>query len=326
MNDVPIYPQMQDSDPGQLSVGQKIMNTTSTGNGGKTAQPVIGVLPGIDRTNQQAIANIIGTMANSARPWLDDQLQQEGQVNQKTRTPLASANPKYRMGIGQRILGSLVNFANGFSGGKLPNVYVGPGAVNRRYYQDERQREDDAAASDDRLKTLHTAEENQDQLHDQVVSPSHTETTSAQPHAQASPAMADQTTQAWQQSPAKLYEDSVRQAAQEGDPEKATEWNRGLRMMERIQEGRERGTIKPAPTATDGLTPAELKLYNDATYGVNMRIGALENAERTPEINSYLQNLYQQRDAIVNGIKSRRAGPSMQKSQGRWNARTGRWE
>jgi hypothetical protein len=322
MNDVPIYPQTQDRDPGQLSVGQKIMNTTSAG----TAQPVIGALPGVDGTNQRAIANIVGTMANSARPWLENQLQQEGQVNQKTHTPLDAADPRYRMGIGQRILGSLVNFANGFSGGKLPNVHVGPGAVNRRYYQDEQQREDEAAASDERLNSLKSAREQQDQLHDQLTNFSGNQTTTIQPQEQAAAATTDQTAQAWQQSPARKYEDYVRQAAQEGDPEKAAEWNRGLRMAERIQQGRERGTIMPPPTATDGLTPDEQKRYQDAAYGVNMRIEALEKAERTPEIDAYLKNLYQQRDAVANDIRSRRSGSATQKIQGRWNARTGRFE
>ena len=110
------------------------------------------------------------------------------------------------------------------------------------------------------------------------------------------------------QSPLTLYERAVRQAAQEGDPVQAAEWDKGLRMMERIQQGRERGTIKPAPTPTDGLTQNEMKLYNDQAYGVNQRIGALEEAERTPEIDAALQKLYQQRDAVANGIRSRRKG------------------
>ena len=293
MNDAPIYPQTQDRNPGQLSVGQKIMNTTSTGNGPSTAQPMIGALPGVDGTNQRAIANIVGTMAHSARPWLDEQLQQEGQVNQKTRTPLDPANPKYRMGIGQRILGSLVNFANGFSHSKLPNVYVGPGAVKGRYYQDEQQLEDEAAASDARLNSLNSAREKQDQLHDQVTNFTDNETATNRSQKQATPATADQTAQAWQQSPETLYDRAVRQAAQEGDPEKAAEWSGGLRMMERIQHGRERGTIKPAPTATDGLTPDELQQYHEDAYDVNMRIEALEKIESTPEIDAYLKNLYQ---------------------------------
>ncbi len=325
MNDVPIYPQTQDRDPNQLSVGQKIMNTTSAGNGPSSAQPVIGALPGVDGTNQRAIANIVGTMANSARPWIDDQLRQEGQMNQKTHTPLDAADPRYRMSIGQRILGSLVNFANGFSGGKLPNVHVGPGAVNRRYYQDEQQREDEAAGSDERLNSLKSAKEQQDRLHDQLANSGGNQTT-IQPHEQATAATTDQAAQAWQQSPARKYEDYVRQAAQAGDPLKAAEWNRGLRMAERIQHGRERGTIKPPPTATDGLTPDELQEYHEDAYDVNRRIEALENIESTPEIDAYLENLYQQRDAIANKIKARRPGSATQRSQGRWNARTGRFE
>src|SRR5215467_7386536 len=49
--------------------------------------------------------------------------------------------PKYRMGIGQRILGTLANFANGFARTGAQPTYVGPGALNKRYYQDQADRE-----------------------------------------------------------------------------------------------------------------------------------------------------------------------------------------
>ena len=45
--------------------------------------------------------------------------------------------PKYRMGIGHRILATVANFANGFAGKGAAPIYVGPGALNNRYYQDE---------------------------------------------------------------------------------------------------------------------------------------------------------------------------------------------
>lgn len=45
--------------------------------------------------------------------------------------------PKYRMGIGQRILGTVANFANGFARNGADPIYVGPGALNNLYYQDE---------------------------------------------------------------------------------------------------------------------------------------------------------------------------------------------
>ena len=49
--------------------------------------------------------------------------------------------PKYRMGIGHRILATVANFANGFAGNGAAPIYVGPGALNNRYYQDEARRE-----------------------------------------------------------------------------------------------------------------------------------------------------------------------------------------
>jgi len=51
-----------------------------------------------------------------------------------------TGKPIYRMGWGQRLLGSVANFASGF-GGKGPVVYVGPGATNQRYNIDEATRQ-----------------------------------------------------------------------------------------------------------------------------------------------------------------------------------------
>ena len=63
----------------------------------------------------------------------------------QTRDAKGKTVPKYRMGIGQRILASVANFANGFAGNGATPVYVGPGALNNRYYQDEafRQQQND---------------------------------------------------------------------------------------------------------------------------------------------------------------------------------------
>ncbi|HEV2992115.1 MAG TPA: hypothetical protein VG759_27005 [Candidatus Angelobacter sp.] len=316
MDNLPIYPQKQDQQKDQPTIGQQIMNRASTDTASTATQPVIGALPGAGSYNQAAIGPIVASMTDSGRQWLDNQMQQESKANQEANKPLNPGDRKYRMGIGQRILGSLVNFGNGFSGGRLPTVHVGPGAVNSRYYQDERQRQNDAAASDARLESLQSAKQNTAQLHDQLMN-SRSDT-----NQQETPASADEFVQAAQQSPLTLYERSVMQAAQEGDPAKAAEWDRALKMTERLQQHREN-----APTATNGLTPDEMKLYNNQAYGLNQRIAALEKAERTPEIDAYLQKLNQQRDTIANNIQSHRSGPSLQrKPQGRWNARTGRWE
>jgi hypothetical protein len=51
-----------------------------------------------------------------------------------------TGKPMYKMGWGQRVLGTVANFASGF-GGKGPVAYVGPGATNRRYDIDESTRE-----------------------------------------------------------------------------------------------------------------------------------------------------------------------------------------
>ena len=59
--------------------------------------------------------------------------------------------PQYRMGTGMRILGSIANFASGF-GGKGPVAYVGPGATNARYQQDETQRQANLASDELQIK------------------------------------------------------------------------------------------------------------------------------------------------------------------------------
>lgn len=62
--------------------------------------------------------------------------------------------PQYRMGIGHRILGTLANFANGFSGNRAQPIYVGPGALNNRYYQDEQQRRQNLEAARQELEAI----------------------------------------------------------------------------------------------------------------------------------------------------------------------------
>ena len=59
----------------------------------------------------------------------------------QTRDAQGKTLPKYRMGIGHRILATVANFANGFAGNRAAPIYVGPGALNNRYYQDEAYRE-----------------------------------------------------------------------------------------------------------------------------------------------------------------------------------------
>jgi hypothetical protein len=59
--------------------------------------------------------------------------------------------PQYRMGTGMRIVGSIANFASGF-GGKGPVAYVGPGATNARYQQDEAQRQANLASDELQIK------------------------------------------------------------------------------------------------------------------------------------------------------------------------------
>jgi len=73
----------------------------------------------------------------------------------QTRDAQGKTLPQYRMGIGHRILGTLTNFANGFAGNHAQPIYVGPGALNNRYYQEEAQRQKQNQENLDWWRTQH---------------------------------------------------------------------------------------------------------------------------------------------------------------------------
>jgi hypothetical protein len=80
----------------------------------------------------------------SANPNRADLLRQEAEYGKpldRAAVDPTSGKPKYRMGWGERILGTVANFGTGFSGRGGPAVYVGPGATNRRYDIDEATRQ-----------------------------------------------------------------------------------------------------------------------------------------------------------------------------------------
>lgn len=82
--------------------------------------------------------------------------------------------PKYRMGIGQRILGTFANFANGFARNGASPVYVGPGALNNRYYQDEQERQQNLAGAKLRLGVLRNEPADNQQQPPEQTSPADT--------------------------------------------------------------------------------------------------------------------------------------------------------
>lgn len=93
-----------------------------------------GVQPnGGDDAVKQAMAASATRMPQA--PPQDDQLSNLIQQRQQAGQPLDRTNPKYKMGLGGRIAGSLANFASGVAG-KGVAVDVGPGAMNSRYYND----------------------------------------------------------------------------------------------------------------------------------------------------------------------------------------------
>jgi|SRR5579859_1852755 len=60
-------------------------------------------------------------------------------LEQSLSTAIDPNDPKYKMGIGGRIMGTVANFLNGATG-RGPVVNTGRGALNSQYYRDEENR------------------------------------------------------------------------------------------------------------------------------------------------------------------------------------------
>jgi hypothetical protein len=96
----------------------------------------------------------------SKNPNLVDLLGQQAKYGQRIdpyqtdpQTGKRSTLPQYRMGTGSRTLGTAANFLSGFGGRGGPITYVGPGATNQRYEQDETQREANLANVNTQIKS-----------------------------------------------------------------------------------------------------------------------------------------------------------------------------
>lgn len=72
--------------------------------------------------------------------------------NRNAEGGIAGTKPQYRMGVGQRILGTVGNFLSGM-GGKGPVTYVGPGATNWRFGREEAARQGQLEGVNTQIKT-----------------------------------------------------------------------------------------------------------------------------------------------------------------------------
>ncbi len=82
----------------------------------------------------------------------------------KYGTPIDPHDPKYHMGIGQRLLATVANFSNGFAKNGREPIYVGSGATNHRYDQDEAVRRGNLENTQTQIKSAQElAEENRKQ-------------------------------------------------------------------------------------------------------------------------------------------------------------------
>jgi ribosomal protein L17 len=76
--------------------------------------------------------------------WMQKQAEDMKPLDRNAVDP-KTGKPQYRMGLGQRLLGTASNFLTGSGGGKTPPIYVGPGATNWRFDRDEATREANVA-------------------------------------------------------------------------------------------------------------------------------------------------------------------------------------
>lgn len=90
---------------------------------------------------------------NPEQSAVQQDLREHSQVTPKTDPTTGKTLDQYKMGFGQRLLGSLVNFGNGFSRNGAEPIQVGPGATNRRYTVDETNRQNRVAADQAKIKS-----------------------------------------------------------------------------------------------------------------------------------------------------------------------------
>lgn len=95
--------------------------------------------PGILRTNVspgEVPSPIASSPATTVLPNLMRQRSQAAAPIDPKAVDPATGKPMYRMGWGQRLLGTVANFANGFARNGVEPTYVGPGATNPRFARD----------------------------------------------------------------------------------------------------------------------------------------------------------------------------------------------
>jgi hypothetical protein len=121
----------------------------------RSNMPVTSSAPSTFARQLAALGNMPGDAGKSASDPADAATRKVQQYTPPTpyRDTQGKTLPQYRMGIGHRILGTLANFANGFAGNRTQPIYVGPGALNNRYYQDEQQRRQNLEGAQSELWT-----------------------------------------------------------------------------------------------------------------------------------------------------------------------------
>ena len=145
----------QGSDPDRLTLGARIggaktplpipPNRPAPEDRPPAPQPQIDLDPNKMPDIMKGVSTRMPPLApvGSANPNLPGLLKQQAEYGKpidKSATDPNTGKPLYKMGWGQRILGTAANFASGF-GGRGPVAYVGPGATNWRYDRDEATRQ-----------------------------------------------------------------------------------------------------------------------------------------------------------------------------------------
>lgn len=144
------------TNPAHTTVHPAVLNAMTAPRVEGTQIPGVAPNGGDDAVKQAMLAS--STRMPPAPPQ-DDSLSSLMQQREQAGQPLDRTNPRYRMSWKQRLLGTLANFGSGMAG-KGPVEYVGPGAMNRSYYND-------AADQQARTKNLDVAVANREKLNEE---------------------------------------------------------------------------------------------------------------------------------------------------------------
>ncbi|HEV7523014.1 MAG TPA: hypothetical protein VGP89_18070 [Candidatus Angelobacter sp.] len=134
--------------------GRPAMSIAASAPATSTSVPAPATAPTIGQRLANFKAPPVAPKMNPDQAAVQQDLREHSQVTPKTDPATGKTLDQYKMGFGQRLLGSLVNFGNGFARTGADPIHVGPGATNRRYSVDETNRQQRVAGDQSKIKSM----------------------------------------------------------------------------------------------------------------------------------------------------------------------------